>query len=267
MKFDLMEIEKNLPTTYQNMLSKISESWPVLKKAKRNFNKSQSQFMNNMLTLSQPTELRSLRQILAEVNNSKMALDEAYFGLKKKKIEIKQKHRELGIEKDDLKCELIKIEIMELESQISNSLEYVEGAIRRVASYTDQYNTILKFLGKENFSEEDFENDEERYHIMKAFEQGLCAARSHGGVIDEGNHIYFYQIGISGTAAQIEVSNFLEDEGFIVNAGKMPDHSHTWEWMHKMADKYAGCARKFSELKHMKLLDKDSLHQEENQCY
>jgi hypothetical protein len=256
--YDLTEIKPNLPTQYQAMLESVSGFFPAIAKATRNFNKSQSQFMNNMLTLSQPTELRSLRQILAEVNKSKMALDEAYFNIRKKQVQIKQKKRFRA--SDDLEREMLDIEIAELENQISNTMGYVEGAIRKISAYMAQYQSILKALGKEEITEEDFEKDEERYHIMKAFEQGLCAARSHGGIIDEGNHIYFYQIGISGTAAQVEVSALLSQEGQMVVDGKMPGHEIVWKWLHDLADKYAGCAKTFMETKHMQLTDENSLH-------
>ena len=261
-KLELTTIKKDLPTQYKGMLDNVSKYFPVIAKATRNFNKSQSQFMNNMLTLSQPTELRSLRQILSEVERTKQALDGAFFKMAKTKIKIKRKQRKLAIEKDDLNKEMLQIEIAELQSQISNSMGYVEGAIRKISAYMSQYKNVLKYLGKKEITEEDFEKDEERYHIMKVFEQALCAARSHGGTIDEGNHIYFYQIGINGTAAQVEISKYLANEGKIYSENNLPEHDNTWKWMHKMADKYSGCAKKFAKNKHMKLIQSESLHKD-----
>jgi hypothetical protein len=259
--YELSEITGNLPQQYQTMLSKVSEYYPVITKATRNFNKSQSQFMNNMLTVSQPTELRSLRQILAEMTRTKQALDEAYFGIEKKRVDIKKKKHLLTKTEDEFDAELLTIEIAEVENQIATSMGYVEGAVRKISAYMTQYQTMLDSYGKTEFTEEDFEKDEERYHIMKMFEQALCAARSRQGVIDEGNHIYCYQIGISGTAAQMEVSQFLTEEGETVKSGMLPDHEKTWVWMKAMGDKYAGCAHKFCQLKGMKLMQEDSLHE------
>ena len=93
--YEITTLNKDLPTQYKTMLSEVSEYYPVITKATKNFNKSQSQFMNNMLTVSHPTELRNLRQILAQLNRAKMALDEAYFKVEKKKIEIKKKVQQL----------------------------------------------------------------------------------------------------------------------------------------------------------------------------
>ena len=241
----------NLPAQYQTMLDKISMNYPVIEKATKNFNKSQSQFMDNMLTVTQPTELRSARQILAEINKAKMALDEAYFNIRKKQVQIKRK-----LEEND---ELADIEAQELESQIKTTMGYVEGAIRKISGYMTQYQNILKKYGKEEFTEEDFEKDETRYHVMKAFEQALHAARSHGGIIDEGNHIYLFQIGISGIAAQMEVSELLDIEKKLIKEGKMPTHAMTVKWLNALADKYAGCAADYARLKGMTLIDEESL--------
>lgn len=259
--YEITTLNKDLPTQYKTMLSEVSEYYPVITKATRNFNKSQSQFMNNMLTVSHPTELRNLRQILAQLNRAKQALDEAYFNVEKKKIRIKQRQRKLETVTDDLEKELLEIQIMQSQSQLEHSLQSVEGAVRKVSGYVSQYKHILKEKGIEEMTEADFEADEERYHIMKMFEQGLCAARSRQGVIDEGNHIYCYQIGINGTAAQMEVSAFLAEEGEIVKGGNLPSHERTWKWMHDMADKYAGSAEKFCQLKGMELLQEGSLHE------
>jgi len=251
MDLAVKETFKNLPTQYQTMLEKISAGFPVIEKATKNFNKSQSQFMDNMLTVTQPTPLRSARQILAEINKSKMALDEAYFSIRKKQVQIKR-HREQA-------DELAEIEAQELESQIKTTMGYVEGAIRKISAYMTQYNAILAKAGKEEFTEEDFEKDEERYHIMTAFIQGLHAARSHGGCIDEGNHIYLFQIGISGIAAQAEVSDFLDLERELITDSKMPTHQMTLNWLNNLADKYAGCAEKYAKYKGMSLMDAQSL--------
>jgi len=85
------EFTKEVSVQYQGMLGEISEFYPVIQKATNNFYKTQSQFMDNMMTVHQPTVIRSLRQILAEVNSSKQALNEAYYKSKKTKVELERK--------------------------------------------------------------------------------------------------------------------------------------------------------------------------------
>ena len=76
---------KTLPKTYQTMLQKNNTCLPAIMKNQTAFFKSQSQFMDNMLTVTAATPIRNLRQISAEINKAKSALDEAYFKIEKKK--------------------------------------------------------------------------------------------------------------------------------------------------------------------------------------
>lgn len=248
-----------LSTQYQNLLERINDYYPMIEKSTKNFYKTQSQFMDNMLTVHQPTELRSLRQILAEINKSKMALDEAYFGLRKKRVEIKKREFQLTQHCDVFERETLEIEVEELQTQIASTMNYVEGAIRRVSAFITQYNNILRKYGKDEFTEEDFERDECRYHVMKAFEQALCAARSRNGSIDEGNQIYFYQIGISGSAAQCEVNTIFDKELEYLKRNEFPPHKIISDWLEEMGDKYSSASIEFAKRKGMTLFDTESL--------
>jgi hypothetical protein len=59
---------------HHEMISKIQESLPEIQRASSMFFKTQSQFMDNMLTVSHPTPIRNLRQILAEMRKARDAL-------------------------------------------------------------------------------------------------------------------------------------------------------------------------------------------------
>jgi len=245
---------------YLVMLNNIQENFPAIKKQTENFYKSQSQFMDNMLTVSAPTEMRNLRQILAEINKSKDGIIDGSIKIRKKEIEIKCKERAKASSTDVLQNELLDIDILEIRSQIDSIKNHINAAIRKVNAYVNQYNNILKKIGKEVLTEEDFEKDEERYHIMKAFEQGLCAARSHGGIIDEGNQIYFHQIGINGMTAQIEVTRYLLSEAKEIEQKREPTHEMQMQFLEEMANKFAGCAVNYAKRKGMVILDKTSLN-------
>jgi len=260
---NLPEIAKNQPRL-QPMIAAIGKALPELNRAREYFGKTQTQFMDNVMTLSAPTPMRNIHQILANIEQIRSALSAHHFKSRRLAVELRQlkKKLEQTITEDD--AELLQIDIDEKISQQKEGEIYVSGAIRRLANYTEQYNSLIEHIKKENpglgkFDEIDFELVEERYHIMKAFEQALGAARSHGGVIDEGNHIYFYQLGINGTAAQLEMNNYLVSEGRLVDAigkgqmseSKMPTHADTLEFLERMAKKYKGCSSGFAKWKGM----------------
>ncbi|HWQ65962.1 MAG TPA: hypothetical protein VN372_03720 [Methanospirillum sp.] len=245
---------------YKGMLEKIQESAPEINRTTQIFQKTQSQFMDNMMTVSHMTPFRNLRQVLAEMKNARQAMAEAYFAVEKKKIEILIRERmleghfdrkqEQWVDVDPLQRKMLEIEIMELQWSIDAITENVGGAIRRLANYTNQYNHIKSQLP--DLSEETFEAEEERYHIMKAFEQGLNAARSHGGWIDEGNQIYLTQVGINGTVGQMEVTKYLQSEHEILETPRFKNGveiegnltiEYQLMWLNRMADKYAGSSK------------------------
>ena len=106
------------------------------------------------------------------------------------------------------------------------------------------------------------EKEEEKYHIMKAFEQGLCAARSHQGWIDEGNQIYFTQIGINGSQAQKEMTLFLQEENKKLNSDVMPTHEDQLLWLNSMYEKFKGCSIEYAKSKGMSVVSEIALLKE-----
>lgn len=237
------------------MLQNISQNLPEIRRATQNFAKRQSQYMDNILTVAHPTPLRNLRQITAEVEKAYSALRESHFSLEKKKIEVRMKQRDMELEQDELKRELLLLEAQEAQAQIIESERYLSGAIRKIRNYTEQYNSITaKLMQEQNiteFSEIDFERDEERYHIMTVFSQALTAARTRGGVIDEGNHIYLMQLGINGMMAQALVTQFLNTEAAMIEKGLEPPHSLVLKFLNDMAKKFQGCSTTYAEYKGM----------------
>jgi len=118
-----------------------------------------------------------------------------------------------------------------------------------------------------DLSEETFEAEEERYHIMKAFEQGMNAARSHGGFIDEGNQIYFTQIGINGTVAQVEMANYLNWESTMMHNKHEPTHEDQMAFLNRMAEKFKGCSRDYAARKGMRPVTEFALLGDQNELY
>jgi len=236
---------------YTAMTTVIQANLPMIYEASGNFGKSQSQFMDNFLTVAHPTPLRNARQALAEINRSVDALREAQYNMSKKQLLIQRLERDLLTETDEIKRAETELEINFETSRLTSSMPYVEGAIRSVANYTEQYKQILKAAGYDEMTEVDFEKEEEKYHIMKAFDQGLCAARSRGGLIDEGNQIYFSQIGVNGQMAQNFVNRFFEQERQALEKGAVLTADFQRAFLLDMANFFQGCSKPVAEAKGM----------------
>jgi hypothetical protein len=93
---------------------------------------------------------------------------------------------------------------------------------------------------------------------MTAFNQALSAARSRGGIIDEGNHIYMFQLGINGAVAQKEITALLEAEDSAFIQGIEPSHEGTVLWLNLVADKFITAPEDFAVSRNLKILN-DSL--------
>ena len=249
-----------LKPQYKEMMEVISLNAERMTKASENFNKTQSQFMDNMLTVSHPTVLRNARQVLAEVNKAKMALSEASFVCAEKEADIEIKLQELSSEENPLKQKKLKIQIAKLKNELHMTIPNIEAAIRKVTNYSVQYDSLLKSWGKETFTEADFEMQEEAYHIAKAFDQGLTAAISKPDYsIDEGNLIYLNQVGIHPLIAKLEIQGFIQSQLAKINENIVPGHEEILEFLHGMTQKYQGHAAKLAARKGMSLVSSVAL--------
>ena len=247
---------------YKNMLDNIHKTLPAIKQTSSNFYKSHSQFMGVMLDVTAITPVRSVKHTLAEIDKTRMALEEAHIKMRKKEIELREKEHKLksNIDLTEFEKEMLEIEILEIKVNMNNIQNSITGAIRKMSFFTNQYKSILKKMGKDDITEEEYEKEESRYHVMTCLKQALNAARARGGVIDEGNLIYLFDMGINSAQAQAEIYSYLKMENEMMDKGVAPTHEMTMQWLEACADKFQGDAEKFAERRGFTLYDEKSLN-------
>jgi multidrug efflux pump subunit AcrA (membrane-fusion protein) len=172
---------------------------------------------------------------------------------------LKRKEAELAAATEALDREMLEIEILEIQSQLDGTQNHVNGALRKMNFFANQHKQLLEKIGRDEITEEDYEREECRYHIMTCMKQGLNAARSRNGVIDEGNMIYLFDLGINAAQAQAEVFAYLNLENELISQGKAPTHEMTVQWLEACADKWADDPAKFAAYRGFSLLDRQSL--------
>ena len=247
---------------YKEMLTNINNTLPAIKQTSSNFYKSHSQFMGVMLDVTAITPVRSVKHTLAEIDKTRMALEEAHIKMRKKEIELREKEHKLksNIDLTEFEKEMLEIEILEIKVNMNNIQNSITGAIRKMSFFTNQYKSILKKIGKDDITEEEYEKEESRYHVMTCLKQALNAARARGGVIDEGNLIYLFDMGINSAQAQAEIYSYLKMENEMMDKGVAPTHEMTMQWLEACADKFQGDAEKFAERRGFTLYDEKSLN-------
>jgi len=251
-----------LPTSkpeYKSMLTNIQKHAPAIAQASSNFYKSHSQMMSVTLDVTAITPIRSIKHSLAEIEKTKGALRESYFKMRKEEVKLKKLERKLLEEDDALEREMLEIKINEKQANAESSRGYVEAAVRKLNFFTNQYDNLMKKIGKEKLTEADYELEEVKYHIMTCMKQALNSARPRGGIIDEGNMIYLFDLGINAAQAQLEVMSYLNWENELIQQGKAPEHEHTVQWLEGCADKWAGCPAAFANSRGFDVYDPTSL--------
>jgi len=249
----------NLPAEYKSMLVGIKNRLPAAIKGAENYHKSHSQFMNVTLDITAITPIRSIKHTLAEIERTRAALQEASINLKKYEIKIRQNKHLAEEEQDSFKKELLELKISKAENRHSNTMNSMLGAVRKLNGLLTQYNNLLDVIGKDEITEEEYEREEARYHIMTCMKQGLNAARSRGGFIDEGNLIYLFDLGINAAQAQAEVTAYLAAEEELMSNKKAPTHEMTMRWLEACADKWEKDPEVFANRRGFTLLDTESL--------
>lgn len=258
----IQDIKNTLPAAkpeYNLMLKNIQDRMPAVVRDTSNFHKSHSQFMQVTLDVTAITPIRSIKHTLAEIDRTRAALQEAYINVRKKQVELKKKERDLMNAADLLDREMLEVEVLELQTQLEGTQNHVNGALRKMNFMVNQHAQLLEKVGKNEITEEDYELEESRYHIMTCMKQALNAARSRNGMIDEGNLIYLFDLGINAAQAQAEVYAYLNAENQLISNGQAPTHEMTMRWLEACADKWAEDPAKFAARRGFSVFDRSSL--------
>lgn len=236
---------------YEIVAKNILETVSKAESACDAFKKAHSQFQYSTVDNNCITPIRAVVQTLAKIDKTISALNEANLNILKNDALIFDLSRS-GSNVDKCEANILKYRNSEIRKNMN-------GALRKLSSLLSQYQRIMNAIGIDELTERDFERDEARYHIMTAMKQALIAARSRGGVIDEGNLIYLFDIGINGAQAQLEVTEYLAVELDLLKNGKAPTHEMTIRWLEACADKWIDCPRQWAARRGMTLLDERSL--------
>ena len=82
------EIEIVLPKQYEPVLKKIETILPLANIDTENFNKSSSQFKTATLDVTDLTPINSAKHLLAVIQRTRQALEEANIKLRRKKLKL-----------------------------------------------------------------------------------------------------------------------------------------------------------------------------------
>ena len=226
---ELQKAVGGLSTITDEKLALIATKMPAIDRANHTAGRSDTQTTNQLMTLTMMTDspYRRLRQCLSQIEQKRTALEEAYFKMKKKAILIKQWYKK-GDEMSVLKAQ-------EAESQAFRQKDYIDGALKEIATFQCAYDEIRESHNiPEKWDERDAEVAEIDHHIKQAFRQ---AHRDvvQGGSITGGNMEYMEQYGIHIQTATKIIRDYVASEDEMINQGQLPTVQHLYAFLDSMA--------------------------------
>ena len=219
--------------TLQENLENAEKAIAKVQYTERIWDRSRSQWMLKFLTCSNADGWLRLRQISAEMNRKRMALQEAKFGYMKKLTEAKIKRDEMLEEENENKGLLLEIEAAEFESQAAETLIKVEGALKECETLAQMHDQLKERLG--DITEEEFEKAQVKSHIKRAVMQAVREVKECGK-IKCGNAEYLEQAGLSTSAIYKEILDFIKQE----SESGVGNTSMLHQFLDAIADKYEG---------------------------
>ena len=253
-------IDKPFKVIDEKNIAKIKKRSKEINEKMYNFSRGDSQTTRKLMTLqmlhSADSTYRVLRDILANIERKEQALTENILRMKKNESLVNSLFEKMKKTEDINEKKLIENKITNKTISLSNSLSYVEAAIKELGFLQDCYEQIKKNKNiPDDWSEYDFEKAEIKAHIRNAFR--LCI-RDHmvHGRIGMGTIEYFEQFGISPIEAVYHVKFYLESANQKINKyhdnlnddyttqnlkdhlNEIPDYDDFHGFLNKMADLY-----------------------------
>lgn len=174
------------------------------------WNRSHSQWDWKHINLHYHSDYKNVRQIAAEVNRKKQALDEAKWKHVRNEIEIKKIEEKLNSGELDYWEEIdLKIDLAEKHEQMAAGSTYIEGAMKDILALNGLYEEMKEKF--EGFTEKDFELEESKSHLKRSLVQCIRDVRQTGS-ITKGEQEYLEQIGVNPSKMLQKIRQYVEEE-------------------------------------------------------
>lgn len=236
----------SLPAIAENKINaiavaKVNQYLPELSEKTRAFDRSNSQSTLSLMTLTMlngQSPMRMMRQILAEVEQRKMALAEAQVNHAKLVKEIQALEGSTDpVEQAEYRQKCFSLDMMESK---------INGAFKDIATLADAYENIKTKNNIQEWDEATFEAEEKRHHVRRGFEL-MYRNLLEGGRAQTATIEYLQQYGVHPQVALTEVSGYVQLVAMKIQNNELPHANDLEEFLDQMADKYCANVDKTSQ--------------------
>ena len=235
-------------------LGEIAAFMPEVDRALASFNKKNSQTTSSLMTLTmlESGPYRMLRQVLAQINNKRMAIKETYFRICEQVIEADELEAALGQKLHekasiDFEAQRKRLRYFQLKSGIADAMDAYEAALKEIGHYQNAYRQIMKNNGiPENWDEGDFEKAEIEHHVKSIFRNAIRDRMQ--GTHNQGTMEYMEQFGINPVSGYKLVDEYLRDvrEG-MKGEGQLVDIASHYHFFDRMVGIFGNEWRKVAK--------------------
>lgn len=215
----------------------VNKYLPELDKKSKYFDRSNSQSMLSLMSLTMlngQSPMRMLRQVLTEAESRKIALASSQVGHAKLLDKIDDLREKLVLDPDN---RLAQAELREAYVSIEILESKINGAFKDIATLINAYNNLKEKWNIDDWTEEDFEESENKYHVRRCFElmyrNILDTGRANTGTIE-----YMQQYGIHPQVGYVEIQGYMAVVNEMLSEGKIPHANHLEEFLDSLANKY-----------------------------
>lgn len=226
----------------ENALARVTQKLPEISEQTRVFDRGNSQTTLSLMSLTMlngHSPYRMLRQILAEIEQRKLALAEVQLSHAKMvaEIEVLENEERDSIKEADLRFKRVGIENMEGK---------INGALKDIAILIDAYENIKETNNIDSWDETDFETAEKKHHIRRGFEL-LYRNMIQNGRPHESSIEYLQQFGVHVQIALTEVIGYIAVTDEKIRNKIFVTSKDLENFLDQMATKYLRCADEVSE--------------------
>ena len=221
-----------LVTMDEKQVAKINSRLPEYHRASAIVGHSTSQSSYSLQTMQMITDspLQRMKQCLAQIDKKYKALQEAYFSVEKKKLQIQNLEQR--------KDKQSRLTVNEYYSQVASISTSMETTLRQIGMFQDMYDSIKKNNNiPDNWSEKDFEAQEISHMVRSSFRIAIQDLSSSGR-IGKAAVEYWEQLGIHPQLAETRTREYLVTIQNKINNSEPITINDMYDFLDKMAEEF-----------------------------
>tara|TARA_R110000787_G_C13394438_1_gene442912 strand:+ start:860 stop:1651 length:792 start_codon:yes stop_codon:yes gene_type:complete len=225
-------IENGLKTLNKEQIAKINSRLPEYHRASEiiGHSTSQTSYSLQTMTMISDSPLSRMKQCISQINKKYQALQEAYYRIENKKLDI--------LELSKINDDKSRLKIREEESIINTISVSMENSLRQIGMFQDMYDSIrVNNNVPENWSEKDYEKQEISHMVKASFRLAIQDITSTGRISHAAVE-YWEQLGIHPQYAETITKGYLINIDKLISEGNKISITMMYDFLDEMVEEF-----------------------------